>query len=132
MELDGRVAVVTGGASGIGRGVALALARSGADIVIGDVNAERMETTVAEVTGLGRKAIAVRCDVTSDADVDALAQAALGEFGHIDVVMNNAGVSLLGPPERIPMDDWKWLFDVNFFGVIRGIRTFVPILLEQG
>ncbi len=132
MELDGRVAVVTGGASGIGRGVALALARSGADIVIGDVNAERMETTVAEVTGLGRKAIAVRCDVTSDADVDTLAQSALSEFGHIDVVMNNAGVSLLGPPERIPMDDWKWLFDINFFGVIRGIRTFVPILLEQG
>ncbi len=132
MELNGKVAVVTGGASGIGRGVVLALARSGADVVIGDVNTERMETTVAEVTRIGRKAIAVRCDVTSDADVDAFAQTALSEFGHIDVVMNNAGVSLLGPPERIPMDDWKWMFDVNLFGVIRGIRAFVPILLEQG
>ena len=132
MELKGKVAVVTGGASGIGRGTVLAFARSGADIVIGDVNEERMETTAEEVSALGRKAITVRCDVTSDADVDALARTAIGAFGHIDVVMNNAGVSLLGPPERIPMDDWKWLFEVNLFGVIRGIRAFVPILLEQG
>ncbi len=132
MELHGKVAVVTGGASGIGRGTVLAFARAGADIVVADVNEERMEATVAEVTELGRTAIAVRCDVTSDEAVDALARTALGEFGHIDVVMNNAGVSLLGPPERIPMDDWKWLFEVNLFGVIRGIRAFVPIFLEQG
>lgn len=132
MELVGKVAVVTGGASGIGRGVVLAMAQSGADVVIGDVNEERMATTAAEVTGLGRKAIAVRCDVTSDTDVDTLAQRALSEFGHIDVVMNNAGVSVVGPPERIPMEDWKWLFEVNLFGVIRGICAFVPILLEQG
>ncbi len=132
MELKGKVAVVTGGASGIGRGTALAFARAGADIVIGDVNEVRLEATAEEVSALGRRAIAVRCDVTSDVDVDALAQAALGAFGHIDVVMNNAGVSLLGPPEQIPMEDWKWLFEVNLFGVIRGIRAFVPILLEQG
>jgi NAD(P)-dependent dehydrogenase (short-subunit alcohol dehydrogenase family) len=132
MELDGKVAVVTGGASGIGRGVVLALAQSGADVAIGDVNRERMDATASEVTELGRKAVAVQCDVTSDADVDALAQTVLREFGHVDIVMNNAGVSLMGPPERIPMDDWKWLFEVNLFGVIRGIRAFVPILLEQG
>jgi NAD(P)-dependent dehydrogenase (short-subunit alcohol dehydrogenase family) len=132
MDLNGKVAVVTGGASGIGRGVVVALAQSGADVVIGDVNVERMHATAAEVTELGRRAIAVRCDVTSDADVDALAQSALSSFGHIDIAMNNAGVSLMGPPERIPTEDWKSLFDVNLFGVIRGIRAFVPIFLAQG
>ena len=84
------------------------------------------------MTELGQMGIAVRCDVTSDEDMEALAQESLAEFGHVDVVMNNAGVSLLGPPDRIPMDDWQWLFDVNLFGVIRGIRAFVPILIEQG
>ena len=132
MELDGKIAVVTGGASGIGRGTVLALARAGADVVLGDIHEERMERTAAEVTELGQKGIAVRCDVTSDEDMEALAQRVLVEFGRVDVVMNNAGVSLLGPPDRIPIDDWQWLFDVNLFGVIRGIRAFVPILIEQG
>jgi NAD(P)-dependent dehydrogenase (short-subunit alcohol dehydrogenase family) len=132
MELTGKVAVVTGGASGIGRGTVLALARAGADVVIGDIHQERMDDTVSAVTELGQKAIAVRCDVTSDEDVNALANAVIEEFGRVDVVMNNAGVSLLGPPERVPMDEWQRLFDINVFGVVRGIRAFVPILLEQG
>ena len=132
MELADKVAVVTGGASGIGRGTVLALARAGADVVIADIHQNRMDQTVAEVAEIGRKALAVRCDVTSDADVDALARTVVEAFGRVDVVMNNAGVSLLGPPERVPMDDWRWLFDINVFGVVRGIRAFVPILLEQG
>jgi NAD(P)-dependent dehydrogenase (short-subunit alcohol dehydrogenase family) len=132
MELTGKVAVVTGGASGIGRGTVLALAKAGADIVIGDIHQGRMDDTVAEVGDLGRKAIAVQCDVTSDEDVDALARAVVEEFGRVDVVMNNAGVSLLGRPEQVPMSEWQRLFDINVFGVVRGIRAFVPILLEQG
>ena len=96
MELDGKVAVVTGGASGIGRGTAMALARAGADVVIGDIHQERMERTAAEVAELGQKGIAVRCDVTSDEDMEALAQRVLAEFGRVDVVMNNAGVSCWG------------------------------------
>jgi NAD(P)-dependent dehydrogenase (short-subunit alcohol dehydrogenase family) len=132
VELQGRVAVVTGGASGIGRGTALALARAGADVVVADINQERMEDVVDTVKGLGQKALAVRCDVTSDEEVDALARTTVEEFGRVDVVHLNAGVSLLGPPERVPMADWKWLFEINLFGVVRGIRAFVPILLEQG
>jgi NAD(P)-dependent dehydrogenase (short-subunit alcohol dehydrogenase family) len=132
MELTGKVAVVTGGASGIGRGTVLALAKAGADIVIGDIHQGRMDDTVAEVSDLGRKAIAVQCDVTSDEDVDGLARTVVEEFGRVDVVMNNAGVSLLGRPEQVPMSEWQRLFDINVFGVVRGIRAFVPILLEQG
>jgi NAD(P)-dependent dehydrogenase (short-subunit alcohol dehydrogenase family) len=132
MELKGKVAVVTGGASGIGRGTVLALASAGADVVVADIHKERMDDTVDTVKGLGQKALAVRCDVTSDDDVDALARTVLEAFGRVDVVHLNAGVALLGPPERVPMADWRWLFDINLFGVVRGIRAFVPILLEQG
>jgi NAD(P)-dependent dehydrogenase (short-subunit alcohol dehydrogenase family) len=132
LELSGAVAVVTGGASGIGRAAALALAQAGADVVIGDIHEQRMHETVAAVAEIGQKALAVRCDVTSDADVDDLARKVVAEFGRVDVVMNNAGVAVLGPPERIPIGDWQRLFDINVFGVVRGIRAFVPILLEQG
>ncbi|MCV7091274.1 SDR family NAD(P)-dependent oxidoreductase [Mycobacterium interjectum] len=132
MELNGAVAVITGGASGIGRATALALARVGADVVVADIHQQRLDETVAAIGEIGQRALAVRCDVTSDADVDGLARAVLSEFGTVDVVMNNAGVALLGPPERVPMADWQRLFDINVFGVVRGIRAFVPILLEQG
>src|SRR5260221_9921801 len=132
MELTDKVAVVTGGASGIGRGTALALAGAGADLVIADINKERMDDVVDEVKGLGRKALGVRCDVTSDDDVDALARTVVEEFGRVDVVHLNAGVAMLGPPERVTMADWHWLYDIVVFGIVRGIRAFVPILLEQG
>jgi NAD(P)-dependent dehydrogenase (short-subunit alcohol dehydrogenase family) len=132
MELQGKVAVVTGAASGIGRGTVLALARAGADVVVADINQERMDDVVDTVKGLGQKALAVRCDVTSDEDVDGLARTVVEEFGRVDIVHLNAGVSLLGPPEKVPMADWKWLFEINVFGVVRGIRAFVPILIEQG
>jgi NAD(P)-dependent dehydrogenase (short-subunit alcohol dehydrogenase family) len=131
MELGGTVAVVTGGASGIGRGTALALARAGADVVVADIHPERTAETVAAIRELGREALGELCDVTSDDDVDALAATTLERFGRVDVVMNNAGVSVLGPPERVPMDDWRWVLDVNLLGVVRGIRAFAPALLAQ-
>jgi NAD(P)-dependent dehydrogenase (short-subunit alcohol dehydrogenase family) len=132
MELGGTVAVITGGASGIGRGTALAFARAGASVVVADVHEPRMAETVAAVEGAGGRAIGIRCDVTSDADVDALAEATVAELGRVDIVMNNAGVSVMGPPERVPMDDWRWQLDVNLLGVVRGVRAFVPHLLAQG
>jgi NAD(P)-dependent dehydrogenase (short-subunit alcohol dehydrogenase family) len=99
VELSGAVAVITVGASGIGRATALALARAGADVVVGDIHQERMDETVAAIAEIGQRALAVRCDVTSDEDVDDLARVILAEFGKVDLVMNNAGVALLGPPE---------------------------------
>jgi NAD(P)-dependent dehydrogenase (short-subunit alcohol dehydrogenase family) len=126
------VAVVTGGASGIGRATALELARRGADVVIADLHVERMEATVAELEGLGRRALGVRCDVTSDEEVDALAAESLRAMGRVDLVMNNAGVALLGPPESIPVSDWEWILQVNLLGIVRGVRAFTPHMLERG
>ncbi len=129
---NGTVAVITGGASGIGKSCALEFARRGADVVIGDIHDERLAETEKELRALGVRALAVRCDVTSDADVAALRDAAVSTMGHVDLVMNNAGVALLGPPERVPMDEWRRIIDINVFGLIRGAQAFVPYFQERG
>jgi NAD(P)-dependent dehydrogenase (short-subunit alcohol dehydrogenase family) len=132
MELADNVAVITGGASGIGRATALALARRGADVVLADVHEARLADTRAAVEALGRRALPVRCDVTRDGDVERLARVAIGEMGRVDVLMNNAGVVLCGALEAIPVADWQWQFDVNVFGVVRGVRAFLPHMLARG
>src|SRR6266849_65471 len=126
MQLAGKVAVITGGASGIGRGTALAMARRGADVVLADVNDRRLAEARAEIEGLGRRALAVHCDVARDADVERLAREALDAMGHVDVLMNNAGVVLCGALEEIAVADWEWEFGINVFGVVRGVRAFLP------
>src|SRR5215467_5706322 len=132
MQLAGKVAVITGGASGIGRGTALAMARRGTDLVIADINDRRLEETRAAIIALGRRALAVHCDVSNDADVERLGETALREMGRVDIVMNNAGVVLRGALEQISVADWEWSFGVNLLGVVRGIRTFLPHMLERG
>ena len=132
MQIEGTTAVVTGGASGIGRGTALELARRGADVVLADIHDERLADTTAEITALGRRALAVRCDVTSDGDVDALAEAAFAEFGTVDLLMNNAGISVLGPSYRVPTADWQRVLDVNLLGLVRGTNAFAPAMVERG
>ena len=132
MQCAGKVAVITGGASGIGRGTALAMARRGADLVIADINDRRLEETRADIANLGRRVLAVHCDVAMDADVEHLGETALRAMGRIDILMNNAGVVLRGALEHIPMADWEWSFGINILGVVRGIRTFLPHMLERG
>jgi NAD(P)-dependent dehydrogenase (short-subunit alcohol dehydrogenase family) len=132
VDIQGTTAVVTGGASGIGRGTALELARRGADVVLADIHDERLADTAAAIIALGRRCLPVRCDVTSDADVDALAEAAFAEFGTVDLVMNNAGIAVLGPSYRVAMDDWQRILDVNVLGLVRGVRAFVPSMVERG
>src|SRR5215467_4575774 len=132
MQFAGKVAVITGGASGIGRGTALAMARRGADVVIADINDRRLEETRAAIATVGRRALAIHCDVAKDADVEHLGATALSTMGHVDILMNNAGVVLRGALEQIPMADWEWSFGINLLGVVRGIRTFLPHMLERG
>jgi NAD(P)-dependent dehydrogenase (short-subunit alcohol dehydrogenase family) len=132
MLFEGKVAVITGGASGIGKGTALAMARLGTDVVIADVNDRRLEETRAELAALGGRVLAVHCDVSKGADMQHLAQVALMEMGHVDILMNNAGVVLRGALEQISMADWEWSFGINVFGVIHGIRVFLPHMIARG
>ncbi len=132
MEVDGKVAVITGGASGIGRATALELARRGADIVAADVNDVRLEEVKEEVEALGRRYLGVHCDVTQDADIEALRDEAIATMGHVDIVMSNAGVAMIGPPEGLSMEEWDWILQINLYGVIRTVRAFLPHLLERG
>lgn len=132
MKLEGAVAVITGGASGIGRACALAMARRGVDVVVADVNEKRMEEVLSELRALGRRGLGVRCDVSRDGELDGLAQRSIGEMGRVDLLMNNAGVVLGGPVEQIPMSDWEWIVGINLLGPVRGVRAFLPHMLERG
>jgi NAD(P)-dependent dehydrogenase (short-subunit alcohol dehydrogenase family) len=132
MQLEGKVAVITGGASGIGKGTALAMARLGSAIVIADVNDRRLDEARAEIAALGGRVMSVHCDVSKDADIQQLAKVALLEMGRVDILMNNAGVVLRGALEQISMTDWQWSFDINLFGVVRGINAFLPQMIARG
>lgn len=132
VELTGKVAVITGGASGIGRACAIAMARRGADVVVVDLNATRMAEIVAELHRLDRRALGLECDVSRDADVEAMAGRAIEEMGHVDLVMNNAGVLVGGPFEKVPMKEWEWIVGINLLGPVRGVRAFLPHMLERG
>jgi NAD(P)-dependent dehydrogenase (short-subunit alcohol dehydrogenase family) len=132
VDLAGKVAVVTGGASGIGRATAVALARAGADVALADVNDERLAEAQAEIAALGQRALGVHCDVSQDGDLERLARVTEAELGPVDLLMNNAGVVLRGALEAISLDDWQWCFDINLFGVVRGLRAFLPGMLARG
>lgn len=125
-SLKDRTAVVTGGASGIGRALALLFAREGADVVVADLDEAGMAETVAGVSRAGRRALAVKTDVSRLADVHALADRAFGELGAVHVVCNNAGVALWGGLESVTHKDWEWAMGVNLWGVIHGVEAFVP------
>lgn len=132
-DLRGRVAVVTGGASGIGRALAQRFAAEGMRLVLADVEEGALDVTVAELRSGGAEVVGVRTDVTSFASVAALADAAYEAFGAVHVLCNNAGV---GPPGGLVWDttpnDWAWTFGVNVFGVAHGIQAFVPRMLASG
>jgi NAD(P)-dependent dehydrogenase (short-subunit alcohol dehydrogenase family) len=125
-SLTDRIAVVTGGASGIGRALSLLFAREGAHVVVADLDEAGMAETVAGVSRAGRRGLAVRTDVSRLADVEALAERAFGEFGAVHVVCNNAGVALWGGLESVTHKDWEWAMGVNLWGVIHGVEAFVP------
>ncbi len=130
-RVEDRVAVVTGAASGIGLGIARAFAGAGMKVVLADVREEPLQEAAAELRGGGAQAIAVRTDVTQLAEVEALAAAALDAFGAVHVLCNNAGVGLFKPIARTTMDDWRWTLDVDLWGPIHGVATFLPIIERE-
>ncbi len=132
-EFKGRVAVVTGGASGIGRGIAEALAARGMKIVLADIEQPVLDKTAEELRASGAEVVGIVCDVSKQESVDHLARASLDAFGAVHVLCNNAGVAGGGPAAtwEASLDDWTWVLGVNLMGVVHGIRSFVPIILEQ-
>ncbi len=133
-ELRGRVAVVTGAASGIGYAMAQRFGEEGMKVVLADVEEPVLEKAERALADAGHEVLGVVCDVRTWDSVEALAQAALGRFGAVHVVCNNAGVGGGGQGHMWEHDltDWEWAMGVNVMGVVHGIRAFVPILLEQG
>jgi NAD(P)-dependent dehydrogenase (short-subunit alcohol dehydrogenase family) len=133
MRLAGKVAVVTGGGSGIGRGIVLAMAQEGADIAIPDIQVINADMVAAEVKALGRKALAMKTDVTSSADVKAMADRVRDAFGKIDIVVNNAGMA--APPGMPFMnnteEDWDRAFAVNTKSVFLVCKAVAPQMIER-
>ena len=132
-SLNGRVAVVTGGASGIGRGMVEAFIGEGMKVVIGDIEKPALNKTVAELKKDGADVVGIVCDVSNQASVNAMAKAALDSFGAVHLLCNNAGVagSIDGMSWERSVEDWNWVMGVNLNGVANGIRAFVPIMIEQ-
>jgi NAD(P)-dependent dehydrogenase (short-subunit alcohol dehydrogenase family) len=131
-DLAGKVAVVTGGASGIGRALAERFGRDGMRVVLADVERGALARTAAEIADTGVEVLAVPTDVSVEAEVEALASAALAHFGDVHVVCNNAGVGSRGlTVHDVPRRDFEWVLGVNLWGVIHGIRAFLPHLRLQ-
>lgn len=131
-DLDGRVALVTGGNGGIGRGIALGLAEAGADVVIAARDEAKTAGVVAEIEALGRRALGVRCDVNDRADVDAAVAAANEAFGGLAILVNNAGVAGGGLPEEIPEEVWDRVVDTNLKASFVFAQAAHPLLKASG
>jgi len=138
--LSGQVAVVTGGSRGIGRAIAVEFARAGADVVVAARSSEKapsklpgtIEETAREVEAAGRRALAVPMDVTDEAQVQAMAQRTLEEFGRVDILVNNAGISFPAPFSQTSLKRWDLVMNVNLRGPVMCTQAFLPRLLEQG
>lgn len=132
-DFSSKVAVITGGASGVGRALGDALAAEGAKIVLADVDQKGLDAAVAALTERGTSAIGVRTDVTKQEDLNALADKAFAEFGAVHLVFANAGIGAgeAGDMWDYNLNDWKWGFAVNMWGVIHSINAFMPKLVEQ-
>jgi NAD(P)-dependent dehydrogenase (short-subunit alcohol dehydrogenase family) len=130
MDVAGKTIVITGGASGIGLATATRFAEREVNLVLGDIEEGPLESAVAGLKANGARVLGVKTDVTNEEDVIGLRDAALAEFGAVHVIFNNAGVSA-GATIGTPTEVWKWVLDVDLFGVIYGVNAFVPLFVEQ-
>jgi NAD(P)-dependent dehydrogenase (short-subunit alcohol dehydrogenase family) len=130
-EFEGRVAVVTGAASGIGKAMCERFAREGMKVVLADIETDQLRETGREIEALGAEVLTVRTDVSQADELSKLAEETLERFGKVHVLCNNAGVFAGGRTWEAIGTDWDWVLGVNLFGVLYGIRAFVPVMLEQ-
>ena len=130
---EGKVAVITGGASGLGLAMAQRFAEAGMNIVIGDIEAEPLAMAEAAIASKGAKVLPQRTDVSKAEDVEALAESAYRRFGAVHVLCNNAGIG--GSPGalwELSLEDWRWVIDVDLWSVVHGVRSFVPRMIAGG
>ncbi len=130
-DFAGKVAVVTGGASGIGLGLARRFGNEGMRVVIGDVEKRALDTAVNDLTASGAVVEGVVTDVSDAEQVQALADATIERFGAVHIVCNNAGVGGGGLSWELPLSTWEWVIGVDLWSIIHGIRSFVPLLMQQ-
>jgi NAD(P)-dependent dehydrogenase (short-subunit alcohol dehydrogenase family) len=121
MDVSGKVAFVTGGASGIGFGIAAALAARGAKIMLADIDADQLQTASSTLTAGGAEVGTVICDVGDEQAVRAAAAATIERFGKVHIVVNNAGVGSGGRAGEVAIEDWRWIVDINLMGVVYGV-----------
>lgn len=130
-NIEGKVVVITGASSGLGEATARHLAAEGARVALGARRTERIEAIANEISENGGEALAVTTDVTDRDQVEALVEAAISEFGQVDVLLNNAGLMPLSPLDRLKVDEWDQMIDVNLKGVLYGIAAALPRMQEQ-
>lgn len=134
-DFQGKTAVVTGGASGVGRALCDLFAVQGMRVVVSDINAAALAAYVGELRERGHDAIGVQTDVTRQDSVEALAERAFAAFGNVHILCNNAGISLKEREQRVwtqPANDWQWVYAVHVTGVVNGLRAFVPRMIAAG
>ena len=131
MELKGKVALVTGAAQGIGKAIALLLARNGADLVVSDINLEKAQETAREIQAIERKALAVKVDVANLEDVERMVQAVLEQFHQVDILVNNAGIARDKLILRMTEEDWDVVLDVNLKGTFNCTKAVIRHMLKQ-
>jgi NAD(P)-dependent dehydrogenase (short-subunit alcohol dehydrogenase family) len=130
-DFKDKVVVITGAASGIGRATAKAFARKGSDLVIADNNAQRLEETAGEIKAIGARVLARQVDVSDRNQVESFAKFVISEHGHVDVLVNNAGVGVGGPLLETSIEDFEWIFSINYWGVLYGLKYFLPHMVAR-
>ena len=130
-EFKGKVAVITGGASGIGRAIAERCVAEGMKVVLADIDEVELAKTVGELSSVNGAVLGIKTDVSKRRDVEALADRAFDAFGQVHLLFNNAGVGAGGSPWEATWNDWEWVIGVNLWGVIHGVKVFVPRMLAQ-
>jgi NAD(P)-dependent dehydrogenase (short-subunit alcohol dehydrogenase family) len=130
-EFKGKVAVITGAASGIGRGIAERCVKQGMKVVLADIEEANLTKAETELKTLGGTVLSVKTDVSKRSDVELLARQSLDTFGQVHLLFNNAGVGAGGAPWEATWNDWEWVIGVNLWGVIHGVKVFTPLMLAQ-
>lgn len=130
-EFKNKVAAITGAGNGFGAEFAKEAARKGMKLVLGDIDAADLKRTADAVKEMGAEVETLVMDVTKYEDVESLSKLTIDKFGSVDLLINNAGVVVAGPAWEVPLKDWDWIFGTNVYGLIHGVKAFVPIMLKQ-